>query len=105
MASSIFLLIYFSLGIMISSSTLRARTSLIAVIVVWTLLQLIIPKVAGMTAALIHPIKTETVLSTEKSVALRILEDERAREMGIQFQRIFGKDSNIVLADDHLRKK
>ncbi len=96
MASSIFLLIYFSLGIMISSSTSRARTSLIAVIVVWTFLQLIIPKVAGMTAALIHPIKTETVLSMEKSVALRILEDERAREMGIQFQRIFGKDTDIV---------
>ncbi len=105
MASSIFLLIYFSLGIMISSSTSRARTSLIAVIVVWTFLQLIIPKVAGMTAALIHPIKAETVLSMEKSVALHTLEDERAREMGIQFQRIFGKDTALAFSSEPSREK
>lgn len=104
-ASSIFLLIYFSLGIMISSCTSRTSTSLIAVIVVWTFLQLIIPKAGEMSAALIYPTKTETVLSMEKSIAVHALEDERARVMGIQFQRIFGKDTNIVIANAPSREK
>jgi ABC-type transport system involved in multi-copper enzyme maturation permease subunit len=94
--SSVFLLIYFLLGIMISSTTSRTRTSLIAVIVVWTFLQLIIPKVGLTAASLVHPIKTETVLSMEKSLAINKDENEKSRALGREYHRIFGTDTLLA---------
>ncbi len=94
--SSVFILIYFSIGIMISSSTARTRTSLIAIVVAWTFLQLIIPKVSGMIAALIYPVKTETVVSMEKSLAVNTLENEKSRVLGRGYQEIFGVDTMIT---------
>jgi ABC-type transport system involved in multi-copper enzyme maturation permease subunit len=91
--SSLFVLVYFSIGVMVSSGTSRTRTSLIAVFIAWTFLQLIVPKVSGMIAALIYPIETETVVSMEKSLAMSALENEKSRVLGRQYQHIFGKDS------------
>lgn len=94
--SSVFILIYFSIGMMISSSTARTRTSLIAIVVAWTFLQLIVPKVSSMIAALVYPIKTETVVSVEKSLATNTLENEKSKLLGKQYQEIFGKDTMLT---------
>jgi len=92
-ASSGFILIYFLIGIMISSCTARTRTSLIAIVVVWTFLQLIVPKVSNIVVALAYPIKTETVVSVEKSLAMNTLENEKSKVLGKQYQEIFGVDT------------
>ncbi len=93
--SSVFMFIYFSIGVMISSSTARTRTSLIAVVVAWTFLQLIVPKVSNTLAALIYPIKTETVVSMERSLAVNALESEKSNILGREYQKIFGVDTII----------
>lgn len=95
--SALFVLIYFSIGVMISSSTTRTRTSLIAIIVAWAFLQLIVPKISSMMAALIYPIKTETVVSMEKSIVVNALENEKSKVLGIGYQEIFGADSALPL--------
>jgi ABC-2 type transport system permease protein len=94
--SSVFILINFLIGIMISCGTARTRTSLVAVVVVWTFLQLIVPKVGNLVAVLVHPIRTETVVSVEKSLAINALESEKGKVLGKQYTEIFGKDTMVA---------
>jgi len=96
LSSSLFVLIYFSIGVMVSTSTARTRTSLIVIVVAWTFLQLIVPKVSGMIASLVYPTKTEAVVSMEKSLAMNSIENEKSKVLGKQYQDIFGKDSILT---------
>ncbi len=92
-SSSAFILIYFSIGIAVSTSTAEVRTSLIATVAVWTFLQLIVPQAGGMLATLFYPIKPETMISVEKNLTINNLENKKAIELGSSYQRIFGIDT------------
>jgi len=90
LAASVFLLAYFTLGTMISASSAKTRTALVAILLVWTFFQLIMPKLGDMLAAIVHPIRTETQVSLEKSLLAGSLGMETARELGRQYDLIFG---------------
>ncbi len=90
LASSLFILVYFSIGIMVSTSTARTRTSLVAILVVWAFFQLIIPKASSMVASIVYPIKTEAVVSMEKSLVTNTLEAEKSGLLGKRYEEIFG---------------
>jgi ABC-type transport system involved in multi-copper enzyme maturation permease subunit len=87
--TSVFILTYFTVGIAVSTSSAKARTSLVAILIIWAAFQLIIPKLADMAARLIHPVRTETEVSLEKSLLVRSLDMETAKELGRQFDLIF----------------
>ena len=90
-AASLFILVYFGLGLMISASSSRARTALVAILLVWIFFQLVIPKLSDMVASVVYPIRTETVVSMEKSVVVKTLDDEKAKQLGKQYETLFGK--------------
>jgi ABC-type transport system involved in multi-copper enzyme maturation permease subunit len=90
-SASLFILVYFALGLMISASTSRARTALVAILLVWIFFQLVIPKLSDMVASVVYPIRTETVVSMEKSLIVKTLEDEKAKLLGKQYETLFGK--------------
>ena len=89
--TSVFVLIYFNIGIMISASSARARTSLAVILLAWIFLQLIVPKFSDMVAAVVYPIRTETVVSMQKSLITNTLEQEKAKLLGQQWEKIFGQ--------------
>ena len=90
LAASVFLLAYFILGTMISASSSKTRTALVAILLVWAFFQLIMPKLSDMLAAIVHPIRTETQVSLEKSLLAGSLGMETAKELGRQYDLIFG---------------
>jgi hypothetical protein len=89
-ATSLFILTYFTIGIAVSTSAAKARTSLVAILIIWAAFQLIIPKLSDMLARVIHPVRTETEVSLQKSLLVRSLDLETARELGRQYDLIFG---------------
>ncbi len=89
LAASVFLLAYFTLGTMISASSSKTRTALVAILLVWAFFQLIMPKLSDMLAAIVHPIRTETQVSLEKSLLAGSLGMETAKELGRQYDLIF----------------
>jgi len=90
LSASLFLLAYFTLGTMISASCSKARTALVAILLVWAFFQLIMPKLSDMVAALVYPVRTETQVSLEKSLLAGSLGMETAKELGRQYDLIFG---------------
>lgn len=89
LVSSLFVLIYFVIGLAVSSTTAKARTSLVAILIIWAAFQLIIPKMSDMAARLIHPVRTDTEVSLQKSILVRTLDMEQARELGREYDRVY----------------
>jgi len=90
-ATSLFILAYFTLGLMISASSARARTALVSILLVWILFQLVIPRLSDMVASVVYPVRTETVVSMQKSVLVKALEYEKAKTLGQKYEAIFGR--------------
>jgi ABC-type transport system involved in multi-copper enzyme maturation permease subunit len=90
LASTFFMLIYFTIGTMISTSSSKTRTSLVAILLIWSGFQLVIPKLSDMTAALLYPVRTETEVSLEKSLLINSIDTETAKELGRRYDLIFG---------------
>jgi len=93
LATSLFILTYFTIGIAVSTSTSKARTSLVTILIIWAAFQLIVPKLGDMVARLVHPVRTETEVSLQKSLLVRSLDMEQAKELGRQWDLIFGSMS------------
>ena len=90
LATSLFLLIYYILGMAVSTSSAKSRTSAMAILLVWAFFQLIAPKLSGMIASVIYPVRTETAVSLEKSLLAKSVDTETAKELGRQYDFIFG---------------
>jgi ABC-2 type transport system permease protein len=91
LASTVFLLAYFALGLLVSASSARSRTALVAILLVWILLQVAMPRLSDMVASLVYPVPTETVVSMQKSVVVKTVDNETARALGRQYEALFGR--------------
>jgi ABC-type transport system involved in multi-copper enzyme maturation permease subunit len=89
LATSLFMLTYFTIGVAVSTSTAKARTSLVAILIIWAAFQLIVPKLGDMVARLVYPVRTETGVSLQKSLLVRSLDMDTAKELGRQYDLIF----------------
>jgi len=95
-ATSLFILTYFTLGLMVSANAARTRSALVATLLFWIVLQLVIPKVSGMVAAVVYPVRTETVISMQKSMITKTLDEEKAKLLGREYERIFGRGAPLT---------
>ena len=93
LATTLFVLTYFTIGIAVSTSTTKARTSLVAILIIWAAFQMIVPRLGDMIARLVHPVRTETQVSLQKSLLARSLDMEQAKELGRQWDLIFASAS------------
>ncbi len=89
LATSLFVLTYFTIGIAVSTSSSKARTSLVAILIIWAAFQMIVPRLGDMIARLVHPVRTETQVSLQKSLLVRSLDTGTAKELGRQYDLIF----------------
>ena len=106
-ATSLFLLAYYTIGLMVSASSARSRTSLVTILLVWIVLQMVIPRLSDMFASVIHPIRTETVVSMQKSLVVKTIEREKALALGAKYEALFGpvKQSSTPQAEPEAEKK
>ncbi|HSQ79376.1 MAG TPA: ABC transporter permease subunit [Candidatus Bathyarchaeia archaeon] len=101
LATSFFVLTYFTIGVAVSASTARARTSLVAILIVWAAFQLILPRLGDMAARLVYPVRSETQVSLQKSLLVHALDIETAKELGHQWDVIFGQASQKARDDEN----
>jgi len=81
--SIVYVTIFFSLGLLVSSRTRDPKTSLLTLLAIWTLLALIIPNLSPYLAAEIHPTRTPYEIEAElNSIGFEEAEKawERVRE-------------------------
>ena len=95
LGASLFLLSYYGLGLLISASSSRSRTALVASLLVWIVLQLAVPRLSDMVAAVVRPIPTETVISMQKSVAVKTIDNEKAHALGRRYEELFGRGTGF----------
>jgi ABC-type transport system involved in multi-copper enzyme maturation permease subunit len=95
-ATSFFLLTYFTMGLLVSASTSRSRSALVASLLLWIVLQLVFPRTSDMVASVVSPARTEAVVSLEKSMITRSLEEERGKLLGREYERIFGRGTPLA---------
>lgn len=98
--TSLFMLTYFTLGLLASASTSRGRSALVATLLIWIVLQLVVPNVSDMVASVVYPVKTETVVSLQKSMIVKSLDEERGKLLGREYERIFGRDMRMTMGQE-----
>jgi ABC-type transport system involved in multi-copper enzyme maturation permease subunit len=89
LSTSLFILIYYTIGMTISTSSSKTRTSVVAILLIWAFFQLIMPKLGDMLAALVYPVRTETEVSLEKFLLAKSIDYETAKELGRQYDNVF----------------
>jgi ABC-type transport system involved in multi-copper enzyme maturation permease subunit len=72
----LFIMSMFNLGVLVSTLTHRTLTSITALLFIWAIIILSIPKVSPMIAGVIYPIKSQQVINTQKSMVREILRKE-----------------------------
>lgn len=69
--SSLFLAGFFGLGLMVSTFCHASRTAIIVLLIVWVLMQLVIPKAGEMIAVVLRPTQSEHEVRIERQKVLR----------------------------------
>lgn len=85
--SLLFISGFFNLGLMISSLTQHSLTSQIVLLFLWVLLIFAMPRVSGMVAGVISPVKTQQTINLEKSLIRKNVVDEKANALKSIFQQ------------------
>jgi ABC-2 type transport system permease protein len=101
LATSLFVLTYFTIGVAVSASTAKARTSLVAILIIWAAFQLIVPRLGDMVARLVYPVRSETQVSLQKSLLVRSLDLETAKDLGHRWDVILGPASKEARDDQN----
>lgn len=105
LASSVFLLAYFAIGLFVSASSARSRTALVAILLVWIVLQMAIPRLSDMIASVVHPIPTETLISMQKSVAAKSIDYEKGQALGREYEVLFGRGTPFTTDPEPASKR
>jgi ABC-type transport system involved in multi-copper enzyme maturation permease subunit len=108
MLSIIYVTVFFSLGLLVSSRTKDPKTSLLTLLAIWTFLALIIPNFSPYLAAEIHPTRTPYEIEAElNSIGFEEAEKawERVRESMRRIGEQGGNESNAGgQLEDRLRE-
>lgn len=78
----VFILAMFNLGILISSLTHRSITSIVALLFIWAILVLSLPKISPMIAEIIYPVKSQQVFNMQKAMAREDIGNELSEKAG-----------------------
>ena len=87
----LFILLYLTLGVFVSTFTHRSSTALVSLLFLWTLLTLAVPKICPMVAEIIDPIKSRQVNDLQKRLARQSLEHELDRNRRELYDRLSGE--------------
>lgn len=92
-ASGLYLANMLALGLTVSVATARAKSSWVALLVVWISIVLVIPRAAHMVASTLHPVRPAHESRQAKIDAIQLIQSERARTLSAAWRRVAGADS------------
>ncbi|GBC84005.1 hypothetical protein HRbin11_00425 [bacterium HR11] len=91
----LFLLAMVALGVFVSARTVRSTTALVTLLLLWTLMVLVVPKVSPMVAAVVYPVESPQVHDLRKQLVRQNITQEWERARRELFDRTllgFGLD-------------
>ena len=97
--STLFLAGFFGIGLMVSTFCYSTRTAIVVLLVVWVVMQLVIPKAGEMIATVVVPVRSEYDVQVERS---RIIEEETGT-MQEKAGEIFSEESGRQRCRMHLQ--
>lgn len=103
-ASSIYLVCLFSLGLMVSSLTRSPKSSIIVLLVVWVVLTLAASPVATFTAQAVNKTPNRQIIETQKKALDDNLRIETEKAMGTAYGEVTGIENRMSYAD-YLKNK
>jgi len=83
----LFIFAMLNLGMLVSTLTHSSITSMAAVVFVWVILVLAVPRISPMIAEVVYPVKSEQVVNIEKQLIRENLE----KELDLQRRELFEK--------------
>ena len=95
LASLLFILSMFMLGMLISTLTYRSITSMVVLLFLWTILALSLPKISPMLAEVIYPVKSQQVLDLQKRLIRRDIEKELDQKLRELYDQVVGTTSGF----------
>ncbi len=90
--SVLFLAGFYTLGLMVSAFCHSTRTAIVALLVVWVLLQLVIPKAGEMIAKVVQPVRSEEAVRVDKANLFAELQDRQMDRGGEMYKRLFATE-------------
>jgi ABC-type transport system involved in multi-copper enzyme maturation permease subunit len=102
LVSSLFLASFFCMGLMVSAFCHSTRTSIVALLVTWVVLQLVIPKAGEKIAAVALPISSEESVRVARSTVVKDLSQEMREKAGNLYIEITG-EQNLNRVFDFVR--
>ena len=89
--SSLCLACFFSLGLMVSTFCYTSRTAIIALLILWVVMQLVIPKTGEILATIIFPVRSEHALRVEREQTIEQIQNEAAEKGGDLYLQLSGQ--------------
>ena len=81
------------LGLLVSATTHRSRTSLVLLLVLWVGLILVLPRFATVLSAALRPVAPAQVADHTQRVSILDLDKERRAELAAMWKEISGRDN------------
>lgn len=103
-ASSIYLICFYSLGLLISSLTRSQKTSIIVLLVIWVVLTLAASPVATFTAQAASQAPNRYIIETQKKALDDDLRIETEKAMGTAYKEVTGIENRMSYGD-YLKNK
>jgi len=79
--SLLYVSVFFTLGLLISTETKNTITALVILLFLWILIVFVIPGVSNILAKIVYPVKTEQVLNLEKDLIQKQINKEKAEAL------------------------
>jgi len=89
----LFISAFFTLGIMVSTLNHRSLTAQITLLFLWVLLIFGVPRISGMLAQIIKPVKTLQTVNLETQLIRKNIEAEKASALGDALMRSIGSSN------------
>jgi len=80
------------LGLLVSATTQRQRTSLVLLLVLWVGVILVLPRFATVLAAAVRPVEPHQVAERQKRVMIMDLDAERRKALAAIWKEVSGRD-------------
>ncbi len=91
--SSLFVAAFFCLGLMVSTFCHSTRTAIVVLLVVWVVLQLVVPKAGEKVAAIALPTDSQEAIRVEKAGVVNDLSSEMREKSGELYMSLTGSDT------------
>lgn len=98
-ASSVYLLCFYSLGLLVSALTRYQKNSIIILLVIWVVLTLAAAPVATFTAQALAPARSRNIIETQKRMLDDNIREDAEKAMGAAYKEVTGIENRMGYQD------